>query len=523
MFTDVRICQFLTRKLSKWRGPGHVTTFRTTTSNSLASRRRYTTTSQLIANPTSSEAKLGDLSDNERPSIYINPVCMQLDQLLHNCDNYDSLLGVLVTHRGVMYLHNLVTVMTLLRDFAEKDKGEFQPDADDLFAGYSEMHSKQKTAHTTSIDESRLTKTQKAILAKAKSEILVHLEDPKNEHYMKASQHSRKLSDAIIRDERLLHVSSLNLYRYDLLLQDLYVNRNKLDIASACHVIISLDSLGHKYFRLYNGILKHLLRMPMPFSDEDPQTVNDIGNLLIKTCHCYVKAGFYDIPLYNRVCKGLFTSVSSGMSESEGFHRLLMNVVRLYGSVKSYDCHVFERIAELVQDKRLSAQDVSLLALAFSAHQNYTRLHDRVMYKVANEIETRPLEFGTRDLYNCISSFSNMSLYFERCWRIFSERLIEGIMYSINTADKLEFSVPELSSIVEKVCRIDNTSPFVNKLVEYTLIYLEDHINDITEDSAINLASSISLTNNHGKHDFLKPLYCRDEHIHATVHLEKSW
>eukprot|EP00397_Hematodinium_sp_SG-2012_P024067 GEMP01025053.1.p1 GENE.GEMP01025053.1~~GEMP01025053.1.p1 ORF type:complete len:537 (+),score=132.56 GEMP01025053.1:163-1773(+) len=43
--------------------------------------------------------------------IYANPICSQLDQLVNKATTTEDVLGLLVTHRGVFFVHNLVTAL----------------------------------------------------------------------------------------------------------------------------------------------------------------------------------------------------------------------------------------------------------------------------------------------------------------------------------------------------------------------------------------------------------------------------
>eukprot|EP00927_Polykrikos_kofoidii_P068305 TRINITY_DN63668_c0_g1_i1.p1 TRINITY_DN63668_c0_g1~~TRINITY_DN63668_c0_g1_i1.p1 ORF type:complete len:713 (-),score=137.23 TRINITY_DN63668_c0_g1_i1:104-2242(-) len=58
--------------------------------------------------------------------VYANPICSQLDQLLLRCDTFEDVLALLVTHRGVFFVHNLVTGIQVLAALAEE--------ADDVIA-----------------------------------------------------------------------------------------------------------------------------------------------------------------------------------------------------------------------------------------------------------------------------------------------------------------------------------------------------------------------------------------------------
>mmetsp|Transcript_118841 Transcript_118841/g.236770 ORF Transcript_118841/g.236770 Transcript_118841/m.236770 type:complete len:602 (-) Transcript_118841:236-2041(-) len=53
-------------------------------------------------------------------AVYANPICSQLDQLLIKCEDVESVLVLLVTHRGVFFVHNLITAMQVLGGLADE-------------------------------------------------------------------------------------------------------------------------------------------------------------------------------------------------------------------------------------------------------------------------------------------------------------------------------------------------------------------------------------------------------------------
>ena len=51
--------------------------------------------------------------------LYVNPICSQMDQMLLKCEEVESVLALLVTHRGVFFVHNLVTAIQVLASLDE--------------------------------------------------------------------------------------------------------------------------------------------------------------------------------------------------------------------------------------------------------------------------------------------------------------------------------------------------------------------------------------------------------------------
>ncbi|BAM42326.1 conserved hypothetical protein [Theileria orientalis strain Shintoku] len=449
-------------------------------------RRKYTT--QIIAHSTHIPPKIEQ--EVEPSALYVNPICMQLDQLMYNCTNHEELLNLLVTHRGAMYLHNLVTVMKILRSYVEaEDKNEYRPDCDDLCLGYKKIFKRKAEKNEEEVDLSSFTKSEKEVVRKAESELAAHFQDPRNEEYVEASSHSRELRDAIIRDER-----------YDLLLQDLYVNKNKLDVTSMCNVIMTLDALEHRYYRLYNGLLKRLLTTEMTFEDKPTSFLNKVGILLLKTCQCYARSGFNDVPLYNKVTRELIRNnlVTMMMSTEEDCEKrenkqqqeLLVNIIRLYSQVKSYDYTVFSKISQSIEKVKLRPGELSCLAVMFSNHGNTTKMHDRVMYHIAERIGEDAESFKLSELCSCIGAFSKMKLYFGEAWRVCTERLIEAMEVSISGYEDVEIDVKTLCKAVHDITAVESTASGVQRLLDRVSLYLEQRIDEIDEGSAINIAVS---------------------------------
>ncbi|GBE61545.1 hypothetical protein, conserved [Babesia ovata] len=479
-------------------------------------------------------------------SIYVNEVCMQTDQLLSRCEDHEDLLVLLVTHRGVMYLHNLVTAIRMLQGFAERDRLErTQPDADDLFSGYKEVFSSdvdldssqgvvyaaqstpnegaakptvgaygQDETHGANVvtnnmqpnqltaqnehlgvtenlkyDPDALTETQQSILKKATDEILTHFTNPANRHYLSCRQHSRPVAEIIVRDER-----------YDLLLHDLYENRHKLDVESACHIIIALDALEHRYFRLYNGILRHLLRLPLDRLEYD--VAHDSGKLLLKACQCYVRAGFYDIPLYSKVCREIY-KLPMEHTEAHANAIMVMDTLKIFAKVDVYDHEVFSRAAALLPRLPLTVNDLSHVAMAYAAHQNYSKMHDDVLVWIAKQIQERQNEFGTLELARCVHAFASMRLYFGPAYSSLAQRLIDELETATHVYTKTQLTIPQMAVVAYHVANFAQHAEETQALVRGLMTYLEEHIDDLDEKSAIMLAFAVCATSAHDTNPYI--------------------
>ncbi|KAK2194920.1 uncharacterized protein BdWA1_003599 [Babesia duncani] len=407
-------------------------------------------------------------ADEEHEIVYVNPICMEMDKMIYACESSEDVLTLLVTHRG---------------SFVQQEKNRTQPTCDDLFAGYNLMlpFPKAKEVNFTNLEPQ--TPAREAILKTVNREILIHLQDPQNQEDLRCINHSAKLSDAIKRDER-----------YELLLSDLYKHRTSLDVASACFIITSLDALGHHYYRLYNGILRHLLKM-----DIDPSDSVQYGHLLMETCDCFARAGFYNVPLYSKVTRLILDAHDKNMDDT----KLVMKVVGLYTRITSYDPVVFSKMSSALIGANLSSQELGDVALAFAIHGNLSKMHDCVLYWVASQLQEKHVECSPRQLGRCLVAFAKSRLYFPSCWNACTSLITRHLQRLLTSPDEPGISLAELGLLVEQICNFDPKNPTVSCMLQQVLGYMEYHIDAITEAIAINLAFAICTTDSAGQREWL--------------------
>eukprot|EP00371_Babesia_bovis_P001248 XP_001609895.1 hypothetical protein [Babesia bovis T2Bo] len=331
-------------------------------------------------------------------------------------------------------------------------------------------------------NEIGLTPTQLDIVQRAKDEVLVHFENPANKHYLECRQHSMPVAEAIVRDER-----------YDLLLHDLYENRTKLDPESACHVVIALDVLKHKHYRLLSGILRHLLKIPLY---EDIPTGNHYGKLLLKACQCFIRAGFYDSPLYSKVYTEIYRKrIEYNINLDK---EAILESLRLFSNVDTYDPLVFKEAARVITRMHLNSTEIADIASAYAAHRNYTKVHDDVMVWTSRQLAERIEEFDTPDIARCVHVFSKMKLYFKPAYDAIANRITEELETATRRFAKTTLTIPQIAMITQHVSNFAPKTPTTLNLIQKVLLYLEEYIDHIDEKTAINLALSICANMAHG-------------------------
>ena len=141
--------------------------------------------------------------EHEPATVYVNPICMQMDQLILKAAHPDDILTILVTQRGVLFVHNLLTALTCVADMAQ----------------------------------------QSVPFAKAK-----RLQYP--------DQFSKVERDSLLADPR-----------YVLLIRDLIDHSGKLDLKSIDSILISLQKLDHCHYRLFGALLKQVYASDLGSTD----------------------------------------------------------------------------------------------------------------------------------------------------------------------------------------------------------------------------------------------------------------
>lgn len=151
--------------------------------------------------------------------VYANPICSQMDQLLLQAGDYATVLDLLVTHRGVFFIHNLVTAIQMLAHIATNS--DVYKQAAHLKLSYG--------GHTG----------------------------------LNRNNHPERLREDLLRD-----------HRFDVLLRDLTRFGPRMDHLAVRDVLQALKVLDHKYYLIFRRVYRPLMDLPLP----DVQTILDISD-----------------------------------------------------------------------------------------------------------------------------------------------------------------------------------------------------------------------------------------------------
>lgn len=333
-------------------------------------------------------------------AIYANPICSQLDQLLLKCEDNEDILAVLVTHRGVFFVHNLVTAVQVLAAIAEEERNHIAV-------------------------------------------------------------------NALLRDER-----------YDLLIRDLLRFVPKLDFLAMVNVACSLKQLDHKHYLLFGRMLKPLLRQPAP----DAAT-------LLRCVQAYSWAGYHAQHEFYTHFGAALADLAPSISPGE-----LVEACALFGNASQYQARFFEAterslLGRRMIEEQLSPREVGIVATAFTMHLRTG--HDALLQCVADALVREAPRMEVAEIATCFRAFRRVALRFEdaviaglaaseeplqRAWQL--RRRAEGV----RTAD--------VAALLECAAYFGVQTD----LVAAALDYLDDRVDEVGEQAAIQTVYAMCLT-----------------------------
>lgn len=159
--------------------------------------RQITRTSHFAAARVGSSTQTSIETGFEPSTVYANPICLQMDQRILAAVTPEEILTVLVTHRGALFVHNLVTSLVSLSHMAR----------------------------------------QSVPFSRAK--------ELRNPDLYEKTERDKMLSDP----------------RYDLLIRDLIDYSQQLDLKSIQTILLSLERLDHCQYKLVGALLKRIYSM----------------------------------------------------------------------------------------------------------------------------------------------------------------------------------------------------------------------------------------------------------------------
>ena len=337
-------------------------------------------------------------------AVYANPLCMQMDQMLLRASSCDDVLMLSVTHRGVMFVHNLVTSLNLL----------------------SQMSSE-------SLPFSKLKK------------------------FKFPAEYEKTVKDKMLEDPR-----------YVLLIRDLIDYSDKLDLKSIESILSSLQKLDHCHYRLLGSILKRIYAIDLV----------DVS-LSISIASTLQWAGFGRADMFFNKLENLLVDECLGLTSSEYLHALV-----IFSKLDKYHPKLYEVLAQHLPKhaNSLSSKQMGIAAIAISEYGKVNSHVGGCVEILSNYLSTK---MNHRDLVRgCVAlrrtNFRNAKLLLYA-----NEILMKSVETHLQRKEKIEVSsISDLAQFFESFAHFQHTT-HLHTTHELLGKYLEEHVDVITEDSAI--------------------------------------
>ena len=354
-------------------------------------------------------------------TLYLDPICRQMDQRLLKCDSPDEVLTALTTHRGVMFVHNLVTAVTALARMSV----EAMP--------FSRAQKFQYPGQLERIDRDRL------------------LGDP----------------------------------RYVVLVRDLRDNASKLDLESIEKIMSAMRNLDHCHFKLFGALLKRVYAVDL--SNADISTAVSIGQ-------DFEWAGFSKAETFYNRLSALVEKQADTLSKRNCLNALIMfsRLGKIYPSVMknlvtSLELHVHD----------MSIRELGIVSIAASEYGSSVGGVASLLDRVSDELLRRSEDFGSHQLRDWIRvgiSLRRVNVdkrsFLESLWT----RSLDEVKLCSNQRERLE---PSVSSVSDLGLMRDACAHFgvgsAKELRESILPYLLDHLDIVTEETAIRVLFALSM------------------------------
>ncbi|KAI4836722.1 hypothetical protein MKS88_004525 [Plasmodium brasilianum] len=292
---------------------------------------------------TTERSSLEKILDETNSMIYINEICLQMDKKILKCQTYEDVLSILITHRGALFLQNLITAIRMLAGLVvEEKKGRIEHDElskSTINNKYTYFVKPEEEEHTVDDNVNRkinpeisssnssgsLTHSNKSNLYKEMNESGMdkiennlikryeHIFDILNNKQLLENenkfQQNKKMEEIIVLDER-----------FAVLIDDIYKNRKHFDVVSICHILISLKELNYKHFLLFNSFVNPLKKFDIYIKEQFKSChkisyITSVIQLLLQCFNTYIWAGYYSLDIYNKLINSILLNNFIPMNE----------------------------------------------------------------------------------------------------------------------------------------------------------------------------------------------------------------
>ncbi|OEH79799.1 hypothetical protein cyc_01400 [Cyclospora cayetanensis] len=432
--------------------------------------------------------------------LYESGVCLEMDRLIGSCIEVEDVLQLLVSHRGALYVQNLVTAIKALAELTTRAGPQDT-------AGGPRMRGPQPPTWP------RDGRSFAAFFAALSTE----------EAHAERIHSQRNEAEDLLRDPR-----------YHLLLQDLRTHRRLLTFQAAAEVALSLRALRHPHYPLLSALIPPLTRGALPAlgggpvsaGAEDTLPKRPLGathvlqmrqqiHLLLAVANVYKWAGYAHSPFFDRVARILMAAPGRAAptlepsradapehpegpdaamqqgrvaeNRTEAAHRrqpsqaplgfaeahsagppregvsaaevlryspsLLCASLRVLSSVTLTDARALGVLcAEGARGAPLaSAADITGMSVAASMGAPRARETVALLEAVAEEVRRRPESFSLSELSHCVSSFRRALLHIPSAAASLTSRATSHLQLAARTRQRALLSPDTICTLLKDI------------------------------------------------------------------------
>ena len=352
----------------------------------------------------------------EASTLYANPICLQMDQTLLNADSAEAVLTVLVTHRGALFVHNLITALSSLAQMSES---------------------------SVPFSVSRKFKVP--------------------------DEREKLENDKLLADAR-----------YNLLVNDLIDNSPKLDIRSIEIILNSLRRLDHCHYRLFGSLLRRLYSLEI--CGEDLPVAISIGQTL-------EWGGFGKAETFFKRLSDRITLECENIDRKD-----LMNALLLFSKLSTAHVDVLNALSLTARRwiPSLSTSQLGMTCIAVSEYGESIPCGPGTIRLIAADVSKRR-DTALRDLARVAVGLRRTNVehpaLITKAW----SDTIDAIQEAQMVKERMDASVASISDVAAIVDACGHFGLCNSRdIAEVVVPYVMDHIDLVTEESAIKILFGMS-------------------------------
>ncbi|EDL46098.1 hypothetical protein, conserved [Plasmodium vivax] len=176
---------------------------------------------------------------------------------------------------------------------------------------------------------------------------------------------------------------------------------------------------------------------------------------------------------------------------------LFLQSVEIYKHVYVYNPSFFKMSEKVVYyyTQYLTPTNFSMIADAFSKHRIFALEHDRFFFHLSKLMEKNFDKFSYGDIFLILNSFKRMNLLFQRCIILGAEKFEPYFHQLYINRRQCSLSLKEVSILMESLAFFHFPHKAIDQCITAAVNYLEDYIEEIDEETAINISYALVLSN----------------------------